>query len=197
MFVAALFVFLIPSVIIIVVNIIRNKIFFGDVDNSINEYNSACQYNPSTSLNKFLNAKMQYYGRLNPIPMRWLVFYSNYILPLLAVVSAYNVVNNIVSGLFNIDIQSFLFLLFSIVNLFNVLVIRGIDKFAFYFNFLPTILLILLVSIPFTELSIFSLIVLVPILGVNAFYFIRRRKLFLSSLRLLKMEFETQNAQSI
>ena len=197
MFVTALLVFLIPSAVIVFVNIIRNKIFYGDVDDSINGYNSACQFNPRTSLNKFLNSKMQYYGRLNPIPMRWLVFYSNYILPLLAVVSTYNVVRDIISGLFIIDIHSFLYLFFSISSLFNVLVIRGIDDFAFYFNFLPAILLILAISVPFNELSIFNLIVLVPIIGVNVFYFIRRRKLFLSSLRQLKMEFETQNAQSI
>lgn len=196
MFLTALLVFLIPSVVIIVVNIIRNKVFFGDIDDSINEYNSSCQYNPRTSLNKLLNAKMKYYGRLNPIPMRWLVFYSNYILPLLAIISMYNVVNDIVNGLFISNVHSFLYLSITIANLFNILAIRGIDKFAFYFNLLPTILILIFVSIPFNEFSIFYLIVLVPIFGVNIIYFIRRKKLFFSSLRQLKLEFETENAQS-
>ena len=195
MFLTALLVFLIPSFVIIFVNIIRSKVFFGDIDDSINEYNSACHYNSRTSLNKLLNAKMQYYGKLNPIPMRWVVFYSNYVLPLLAIVSTYNVVKDIVSGVFVLEVHSLLYLFFSTSSLFNVLIIRGIDEFAFYFNFLPATLLILYISVPFNDLSIFNLLVFVPIIGANVFYFVRRRKLFFSSLRQLKLEFEIQNAE--
>lgn len=194
MLLTALLVFLIPSAVIILVNIIYNKIFFGEVDDSINAYNATSRFNPRTSLNKFLNAKMVYYGRLHPVPMRWFVFYSNYILPLLAVVTIYNVAHDIIQGLFTFEPNNLLYLLFALSNLFNVLTIRGIDALSFYFNLVPTILLLLYVSVTFNDESVLYLVLLVPILSANIYYFIHRKELFLNTLRQLKNEFESQNS---
>jgi len=193
MILSVIMVFLIPSIVIIGVNIIKNKIFFGEVDDAINTYNESCRFNPRSSLNKFLNAKMVYYGRLKPIPMRWLVFYSNFFLPTLAALSCYSLISDVVLSKFTGDIHSILYLLYTVANAFNVVTIRGVDKLAFYFNFVPSVILLALVSIPFDGISVFLLVILIPTIGANSYYFIRRSDLFLLSLKRLKKDFNANN----
>lgn len=193
MLLTAILVFIIPAIIIIGVNILRSKVFFGEADEMLNNYCADCRFNPKASLNKFLNAKMLYYGRINPIPVRWLVFYSNFVVPMLALMSGYTLLSDVIKGTFVFDAHSIIVLAYVLSSLFNVITIRGIDELAFYFNFLPAVLYIALIVTPYTDLSTFLLIAIVPIIGANVYYFIRRRGLFLTSLRDLKKQIQDQN----
>lgn len=191
MFWVSLLIFIIPATVIIGVNIIKTKIYFGDADDAINRYGADARFNPRSSLNKFLNAKMAYYSIIHPLPMRWLVFYSNYVVPMLAAVTLLSVIDNMIRSAFLPDAHSILFLMFVISNLFNVITIRGIDNIAFYFNLVPSALVLALVMVPYQAFSIVSVVFLLPILVGNVYYFARRKDLFTLSLRQLK-EAETK-----
>lgn len=186
MFWVSILIFIIPAAVIIGVNIIKTKIFFGEADDAINHFGADVRFNPRGSLNKFLNVKMVYYWKIHPLSVRWLVFYSNYIVPMLAAVTLLDVMDEVITGAFLPDAHSILYLIFIVSNLFNVVTIRGIDKLAFYFNLVPSVLLIALTIIPYQALSILSLVVLLPFIAGNVYYFTRRKDLFLLTLRQLK-----------
>lgn len=166
------------------------------MDDAINRYGADARFNPRSSLNKFLNAKMVYYSNLHSLPMRWLVFYSNYIVPMLAAVTLLRVIDDVIRGAFLPDAHSILFLMFVLSNLFNVVTIRGIDNLAFYFNLVPSALVLALVLVPYQAFSIMSVVILLPILAGNVYYFARRKDLFTLSLRQLKEAEANYNAES-
>lgn len=195
-FLHVLMVLAIAAIVIYGVQIIAVKFFVGDVDKAF-EGNGT--FNPRTSLNKTLNRKMTYYRRIKFVSMRWLVFYSNLLLPIITVVSIWGSISMSLEEGFVPDAHFYLYLAFGGATLLTSILVRGIDTMAFYVNFLPSIMLLACAVFPwsgFNGVLLIALIVVVPAIGLNAWYFIRRKELFFLSLRQMKQKVEEIGAQN-
>lgn len=192
-FIHMLIFFAIAAAVIFGAQIIFTKFFVGDFDNSFDNSN----FNPRSSLNKTLNRKMVYYQRINPLPMRWLVFFSNVLLPSLTVITLWSAIAQSLEPGFILDASFFIYLLVAGSCLVSSMLIRCIDTSAFYISFLPGIAFLTYIIFPvssFNGVSIMVLCVFVPAFSLNALYFIRRRELFTLTLRQMKSRLSDQNA---
>lgn len=192
-FLQMLIVLVVAAAVIYGVQIIIVKIFVGDADAAINGGGS---FNPKSSLNKMLNQKMEYFSRLSPLSVRWLVFYSNILLPALSVLGVWSSISQSLKDGFVPNAGFFLYLAFAGSCFFTSILIRLIDRLSFYINFLPSIALLAYIIVSAGGFIVLSLVIYVPIIALNAWYFIRRRELFLLDLRQMKQKVEEIDVQN-
>lgn len=183
----------IAAVVIYGMHTIYVKFMVGDMDNA---FEGNPSFNPRMSLNKTLNQKMIYYQRISLISMRWLIFYMNFILPILTIVSIRGLIYPTMAEDFIPDISFYTYLAFTVFNLMNMVLFRMIDSLSFYLNFMPGIALLIHVFASAEWLIVLTLVVYVPAIGFNAWYFIRRRELFTLDLRQMKQKAEEIDAQN-
>ncbi len=162
--------FVAVAVIIVFSQIIYIKIFLGEVDNAIN----SARYNPRWSFNKILNKKMENYDKGG----RWLLIYTNVLLPTLSVVSIYGIISNLVEGQYIVNFSFVLHIISVMMTIINTIIIRNVDDMAFFANALFCIIWIADVIVSSGTLFAIMLAICVPALALNLVYFFRRRDLF-------------------
>jgi hypothetical protein len=189
-----LIVLAVAAVVLYGIQIIVTRAFIREADDAIDDG----RFNSRMSLNRMLNRKMVHYRRLNPASMRWLVFCSNILLPAMTVSGIWGSVSQSLREGFMPDGTFFLYLAFTGANLLSTILIRGINPPAFCISFLPGISLLACLIFPissFNWVNIVGLVVFVPLTAANAWYFIRRRELFLLSLSQMEQKAaDIQNA---
>lgn len=170
-----LIVLVVAAAVIFGVQILYILIFTGEADDAI--FNGSARYRRKTFC-KALDKKLPHYH----LPVRWLVFYINILLPAITLAAIYGLISEPLTEVVALDAALIVHIMFVMLCLLNTILIRAIDAISFWINilFMAVWLADIAISI-FPPMLLLASFVIIPIAACNVGYFVKRRKLFFFS----------------
>lgn len=143
------------------------------------------EYNNRFSLNRTLDGKMAYY---HDTKVSWLKFYMNIALPIMLL----QYISNTYHAYQTSDVNSLEFIVPAILTLaaaINLSLFRSIDHIAYTTNLIVTSLCMLNICLHFNSYGIVGVAAWLLIFCSNTYYFFKKRELFLSTEKQLKIKY--------
>lgn len=161
------------------------KIFTGEADDAI--FNGSAHSRRKTFC-KALDKKLPHYH----LPVRWLAFYINILLPAITLAAIYGLISEPLTKVVVLDAALIVHIMFVMLCLLNTILIRALDAISFWINILFMVVCLADIAISiFAPLLLLASFAVIPIAACNMVYFAKRRKLFFFS----EKQLAAQNAE--